>query len=720
MASVKAVLGTETNHFPAPSFELGSGVVEVRRNRFTDPRFTNMANWSIVNGTTSVSDGVLSITMTASTPSNFVTPAVSFVNVGTAGQAVSAAYEVENRSAVSRGFRVNFYDGVRYLNQSDPYVTIPPGGKKRVTASATRLADSTYMQPRLHTQGVESGDVILVSEPIVEVSPVIGRYFNGSTRPKLRRNRVKNTLSGGSISGLSFARGTLSEGDGYVRLTITDAMATTGAQRISYEGDSRIPVNTAATFRFDAEARTSSTADMQASVGFYDAGGTPLTRFFGPVVPASTTFQPLHVEVPQGDIPASAVTASVWIGLGGSATGVRVVGDTLDARAATDAGLPFFDGSTTPDPGFATAWEGTPGTSASYIYDSDLSVSWTGTANGSESILTGVPVAGVAASGCAAIRSTRWKKSGDYSMRLIPTRSSTNVNYVLLNVPAAAMSGGTAVVTYHQEGPITGAAWAQRGRPYTVTPMTQPDQAVPNVAGDTDIRWQWGALTNSGLVLPHGGLEGSGDLWIDDLLLVEGGPYTGPYFDGNTAPIAQGNGIQYGFAWSGAANNSASVRTRFVSMDTTPGQPAVFGTHQLYRARFYGDTIKLGIRNGDNSSAPWEVLTDPATLSNLLELIRPEYEWAERRPSPTGLAYTARQGAPYRSLQMSPEALRVAGVGLGNIGFDLSFYSQKDLVLMAEYLKMMVANPALFDELPLVDADFYDVFQKADYGRAYL
>lgn len=164
------------------------------------------------------------------------------------------------------------------------------------------------------------------------------------------------------------------------------------------------------------------------------------------------------------------------------------------------------------------------------VGDPDLEVTYAtsqpvlGTPVNGESTLTGSRAAGVAStSGCIAVRSSQWAKSGQHSLRLIPTGTASSTTYALVGVPADAAGGGTLLVTGHQENALTGTLWATRGRPYVLSPEQAASTQTPNHAGDQEHRLVFSALaTNRVVVLPHGGMVGSGDVWWDDLILLEG------------------------------------------------------------------------------------------------------------------------------------------------------------------------------------------------------
>src|SRR5690606_7927070 len=65
-----------------------------------------------------------------------------------------------------------------------------------------------------------------------------------------------------------------------------------------------------------------------------------------------------------------------------------------------------------------------------------------------ESTLTGVGVAGVTATRCVAVRSSHWAKSGNYSMRLIPTTEENN-SYAEISPAPGLIAEQTLIGTLH-------------------------------------------------------------------------------------------------------------------------------------------------------------------------------------------------------------------------------------------------------------------------------
>lgn len=186
------------------------------------------------------------------------------------------------------------------------------------------------------------------------------------------------------------------------------------------------------------------------------------------------------------------------------------------------------------------------------IPDPDLSTAWLGTAGNSMSILTGVGVVGLASQvGVVAIRSSSWSAEGSYSMRLIPTSPTNNVSFASISYGGDTTTRGTMIITRRVTGPISGSTWSNGlGRIYWNPSPNVYSNTAPNEASITELRVYSppsGAI--SSLVLPHGGVLDSGDVWYDMATLVANQDYSGTSFTGRTV----------GASWSGAPDSSTST-----------------------------------------------------------------------------------------------------------------------------------------------------------------
>jgi len=243
-------------------------------------------------------------------------------------------------------------------------------------------------------------------------------------------------------------------------------------------------------------------------------------------------------------VPASAVWCIAQCYNGASSGCGDVWWDSLLLAQGNYTG-PYFDGSFSPD--------------------TDLTAAWTGTANASVSILSGVPVTGIAGAwqGNGAISSSTWSISGAKSVRTIPTNSMDS--YAEVGGGTGAMRLGmqagktyTFIATCRLPAPQTGTGlgnangtrqvtlWHTTGSGYICSKGTQ----APNQSGTFESRVTVALPANATeafVRLYNGANGGGGDVWWDNIMLVEGN-YAGPYRDGSSP----------GWAWTGTANQSTS------------------------------------------------------------------------------------------------------------------------------------------------------------------
>ncbi|UDL16367.1 minor tail protein [Microbacterium phage Zooman] len=261
------------------------------------------------------------------------------------------------------------------------------------------------------------------------------------------------------------------------------------------------------------------------------AGETALVSYSNVTVPSAggTYFQPrLH-----GVVPAGAV--------------VQVSQPMVEK--APDVG-PFFSPSLSTDP--------------------DLTAAWVGTVNASQSTLTGVSNVLYASPSTVAkgILSTKWKKSGNYSLRQIPagpTRGGTSRTEIAnhSNGVARGFIPGktyTMLAWFYQEAPMANSISVYQ-RAMSITQTTNAADTVikqaDNVAGEQLVRMTF-KIPETGnwyLRLYNGGMVNDPDVFWDDVTIVEG-EYTGPPFSGAT-PSSFGDV----YKWAGAPYASNSVRS---------------------------------------------------------------------------------------------------------------------------------------------------------------
>lgn len=316
---------------------------------------------------------------------------------------------------------------------------------------------------------------------------------------------------------------------------------------VSVPGDG-LPVTAGSVYRVSSHLRPSSAGKtLQMVTAFLDAAGAKIgTSSLGPIMsPGAGEWVKISSDTLTA--PAGAVRMIVTSQVAGG-TPLWAPTDTLDGTGllieVSTVALPYFDGSFSPD--------------------SDLTASWTGAANASPSVLTGVGVAGVFGGPSRALVSSRqWAASGARSLRIIPTGNAAEGGGANVHGFPAGDVGKTftLVATCRLSAPQTGAIDSRARRAVLLTPDVVTGPQAPNIAGSHEIRWTFTvAAAGQTLRLVGGATAGGGDVWWDSVALIEG-EYTGPAFDGDTASTTDRV-----YAWTGPANSSPSTSTPTVQV----------------------------------------------------------------------------------------------------------------------------------------------------------
>ena len=313
-------------------------------------------------------------------------------------------------------------------------------GVTTLSITFTVPADATNCRVHLYNGALQGNGDVWWDDLLIVQGAYAGPYFDGSTRPKIRRNLCVNpsfetnldrwsTFAGvgsrvtsGGYSGAAFYRSTMSAtsvaapndiaGSG---TTTTQAQATLDAG-VTYTGSIYVRPSIPITLRAVLNLRNASNGLVLQALGA------------DTVCPAGVWTRLSHTVT----APANTTNGGVRVGVG-SAGLVCSIGDTIDMDAclieASATPLDYFDGSIAPVGPYASAWDGTANASPSHTYDADLTNSWTGAANASASILTGVGVASMAGTPKAAsYRSTQWSLTGAASI-VVDNRHASGVSY---------------------------------------------------------------------------------------------------------------------------------------------------------------------------------------------------------------------------------------------------------------------------------------------------
>jgi hypothetical protein len=189
----------------------------------------------------------------------------------------------------------------------------------------------------------------------------------------------------------------------------------------------------------------------------------------------------------------------------------------------------------------------------------DFTYSWTGTAHNSTSLQRAPSAVGLTQTYYSQpIASSEWSASGTKSLRVIPTSSTMNESFTSIIGTFGSLGGlvpgktYTVLATLRLTAPLTGSLYSRAlqivWRQNTARLVSTQGQ---NVAGTQKLRLTFTVDTwaTSGFIeFFNGAYVGGGDVWWDDIMVVEGN-YTGDYVDGSK-PLSK---------WVGTANASTSI-----------------------------------------------------------------------------------------------------------------------------------------------------------------
>lgn len=454
----------------------------------------------------------------------------------------------------------------------------------RLSASGVAVATAAYIEVGIvlpTTGDVNIGDWVDGTGILVEQSPSLAPYFDGSTTDasgfayswegttgastsvakassvEVRRNMVLNpnfestTSNWTQYGGASMARSSSIQhlGTYSLQITNTNASASQGDVRI-YENLSNLGSFVAgATYTFSAYVYmptaltgpdNTSGSRQRRIVYWYSTDGGTYNPSFGPQI--SNTAGVWQRVSHTFTLPSNATGLSLGIGCAGSSTDSNFVVyiDSVLLEKSPVLGT-YFDGSQTPD--------------------GDLMPSWTGTVNGSASILSGA-LANTITSNSASFISWGWSSRGSTSLRIISKVSTTD---------SFASIGGD--INAMRLGMQPGRTYTALARIRLLAPQTSPSGTssrliriyyysngsyknidsiqATNSAGETALRVTATLppdTTQAFIRLYNGTSTDNGDVYWDEFMLVEG-VYKGNYLDGDSAKSN----------WLGTAHASTSA-----------------------------------------------------------------------------------------------------------------------------------------------------------------
>lgn len=561
--------------------------VTVRENLVTNPRMQTANNWVYAgNGGTanflpSAAYGTR-VDYISDLPSNNHILYQSTVMPINGGDTLSGSYEIEvpvGYPAATFQVRINSYGGAT-LSTVGPAVTVQPGQTATITTNPlTSSAENNGFRVILQTNGtMAAGSRFYVRNSLAEKAATAGPYFDGNTPVKIARNLAYNSSfehSAGEVTvrenrivnpGPAFSTGwgaigaTNSFTEGYLVGTVTaDSTSSTipRSQLVGVNGST--PVTPGEAYYLRMEVKHSRGLPMQVRPWFMTEDGTYVSYDIDSV---AETFDWTPVEC-TGMVPATATRMGYQV-IVSSNIAPSLAGDVYEARHITTDSGPYFDGNMTPDP--------------------DLRPMWVGPVNGSASRLMGSVPSRYTTPGNVArgIMSTRWKTTGEVSLRQIPVYVYRGSAYTEVATHASTLGlqpGKTYTVRadFYQEQPQNFGGSVSTFRSIVAATTPQFAQA-PDVAGTSLVKLLFNVPTSGTwyLRLYNGGMLGDPDVWWDSFMIVEG-DYDGPYFDGAIRPKGLASAWegaeylspsylydpQYTVMWSGTMDNSTSLMVKY-------------------------------------------------------------------------------------------------------------------------------------------------------------
>lgn len=280
----------------------------------------------------------------------------------------------------------------------------------------------------------------------------------------------------------------------------------------------------------------------------------------------------------------------------------------------------------------------------------DYTHAWTGTVNASTSTESALALTNYPGSAAAVVSSTDWASGGVKSLRITPTATTADT---FVTVPYTLQTGKTYTISANarikapQTGTLDASARARKIVIYHSGTSAQ-SSATANTAGVGRVSVTFKVTDGSvyqSIRLYAGSSAGNGDVWWDDLMIVEG-TYTGDYVDG-TKPFSK---------WDGAANLSTSVGYPPQYLDIA-GKPALdfvgVGSSTSPTVNgFVARTLYFVYETTNDNSASWQV----------------PYFYGSNAPTDGFTLQTASGG----NFSMSPRLDFASGAGDINKGFTVS------------------------------------------------
>lgn len=206
----------------------------------------------------------------------------------------------------------------------------------------------------------------------------------------------------------------------------------------------------------------------------------------------------------------------------------------------------------------------------------DITFAWSGAADASASVASGFLVDGISGhptSGDKVVASQEWASTGSQSARLLISGASADSFIAIPNSwvgPATPGRTVTMLAKVRMEAPLSGSENAGPRYQALMMSVTGVGEVAgpefPNEPGIHELRWTYtfpAASTGVSFVRLYAG-HSEGQLWLDDFLVIDG-PWSGPYFDGDTEDTDL-NQVE----WTGAPHASTTSLLHRDITGTTP------------------------------------------------------------------------------------------------------------------------------------------------------
>jgi hypothetical protein len=436
--------------------------------------------------------------------------------------------------------------GTGFFDGSNPLAPYGSAWEGAANDSASYLADTTFTSS---WTGTPDASTSVLSAPLV-TTPMIGTVWGNDS------SSLPLQTSEWSALGTKSWRQVPLNGAAYQYLNI-------GASLVAGK------VYTAlVTFRM-VEAQTHATPAARARSLVYSESGATIQQSQAPNTPGVTE---LRITFTLG---ASGTRLIMFYGqaysVGAVADSKDVWWDKLLIVEGNYTG-PYFDGSTVPT-------------------DPDLTYAWVGAVNGSASAQYGTvaTMSGGSNANCATVLATDWASTGTKSLRQIPNTSSPASYTVFPGHSLGMIAGKTYTVLAKSRliAPQTGGLEnSGRVRQVMIRQGTGGTDLfstkAPNAAGVTEHRLTAVMMdpNNGSIFLWNGAAAGGGDVWWDDILVVEG-VYNGPYFDGSTPAKVRRNFHTNPFNGGTVTGGLAAGNAQYVTVGNTPAFSVAGGWQKI-------------------------------------------------------------------------------------------------------------------------------------------